>query len=88
MEARQLRCFPPEDEAFCAAVRRCAGAFGDLASPGAAFGDYLRSALLSAYPGVIVVEQDPLASFDPERPLFYVYRDGVPSHELTMEPSL
>ena len=87
MEERRLRCFPPEDEAFCAAVHSCAAAFGELASPGAAFGDYLRSALLLMYPGVVVVEQDPLASFDPSRPLFYVYRDGIPSHELRMEPS-
>jgi hypothetical protein len=82
MEQRRLCCFPPEDLAFCAAVESCAAEFGHSAGdPPTAFARYLRSALRYQYPGVVVIEQHPLARLDGGPPVVYVYRDGHLSHE-------
>jgi hypothetical protein len=86
MEGRVLRSFPPEDEAFVAAVETAASELDRLGFSTAGFGSSLQGALRFMYPDVVVVERDPLAALGLVRELWYVYRDGHPSHDVEVVP--
>jgi hypothetical protein len=78
MDTRELRCFPPEDQAFAAAVESC---IADLEREGMrvlAIGPALQRTLRFQYPGAVVIHQQPLAAARPTVERWYAYRDGHP----------
>jgi hypothetical protein len=88
MEERRLRCFPPEDEAFCAAVAACAKELEFVGVNRRTVAQSLQQAVRFMYPDVLVVAQNELAADWPGREIWYVYRDGRPSHQLNAEPAM
>ena len=87
MAVHELRCFPPEDEAFAAAVESCIADLEQEGMRGHAIGPALQRTLRFQYPGAVVVHQQPLAAARRTVERWYAYRDGHPSHDPASAPA-
>jgi hypothetical protein len=72
----ELRCFPSADTDFARATRESMAKLGDHPpSNHDRLPERLAEALRAAYPRVVVVRADPMATYTGQ-PVLYAYRDG------------